>query len=255
MAVPCVFCGQLKPSKEHVYPKWLRKVMGEYDRVVNVVETAEGRTVRPTQAAFDITVQAVCHDCNTGWMHDLEDAASPLLKPMIRGERRDLSVAQQRVLALWVCKTVLMMAQQAKSTSVVPLDHYRSAISAKLPPVGTSVWLATQTESLTGPVSAVSSFIDQLVSASPYPGIPVGTPLYSAGLAVGAFGALLLANARGTVPSPLPSPEAEQYVLPVWPPSRPGVWPPHSTDELGGFAAFYQRLFGSETGPAGVADL
>ena len=39
MARACVFCGVLKQSKEHVYPKWLRKLVGTHDKVITITET------------------------------------------------------------------------------------------------------------------------------------------------------------------------------------------------------------------------
>ena len=62
------------------------------------------------------------------------------------------------------------------------------------------------------------SSIDHLqITADSQLKVPVGATFYSARLAIGAFGALLLANADGSVTSPLPSSEADAYVVPVWP--------------------------------------
>jgi len=120
VAYPCVFCGQLKASKEHVYPKWLRSLQAPYDGVISVVETPQGNQVRPTQVPFGITVNTVCRDCNTGWMHDLEEATRPLLTRMIRGQLCELTLTDQHLLAQWVYKTVLMIHEQSRAASLVP---------------------------------------------------------------------------------------------------------------------------------------
>lgn len=247
MAYPCVFCRQLKASKEHVYPKWLRSLQAPYDAVVSVVDTPRGNQVRRTQVPFDITVNTVCRDCNTGWMHDLEEVTRPLLTRMIRGELCELTLTDQRRLAQWVYKTALMMHEQSKAASLIPPEHFESLFKAGVPPVGTAIWLATQTAPVVGPVSSVVfSTIDHLqIEDGQMSGGLGGTTFYSAGLAIGAFCALLLANASGSIQRPLPAAEANSYVISLWPSTGPQSWPPPSTDGVGGFSAFYERVFGA----------
>jgi len=95
---------------------------------------------------------------------------------------------------------------------------FRSLFKARVPPAGTAIWLATQTEPAVGPVSsAVFSTIDHLqIEVGQMPGVLGGTTFYSAGLAIGAFCALLLANASSPIQSPLPCAEANSYVVSLW---------------------------------------
>jgi hypothetical protein len=247
VAYPCVFCGQLKASKEHVYPKWLRSLQAPYDGVISVVETPQGNQVRPTQVPFDITVNTVCRDCNTGWMHDLEEATRPLLTRMIRGQLCELTLTDQHLLAQWVYKTVLMIHEQSRAASLVPPEHFKSLFKARVPPAGTAIWLATQTAPVVGPVSSVvfSTIDHHQIEDGQIPGGLDGTTFYSAGLAIGAFCALLFANVSSPIQSPLPSAEANSYVVSLWPSTGPQSWPPPSTDGVGGFIAFYERIFGA----------
>lgn len=180
MAYPCVFCGQLKASKEHVYPKWLRSLQAPYDGVISVVETPQGNQVRPTQVPFDITVNTVCRDCNTGWMHDLEEATRPLLTRMIRGQLCELTLTDQHLLAQWVYKTVLMIHEQSRAASLVPPEHFKSLFKARVPPAGTAIWLATQTAPVVGPVSSVvfSTIDHHQIEDGQIPGGLDGTTFY-----------------------------------------------------------------------------
>jgi len=143
VAYGCVFCGALKQNKEHVYPRWLRKVMGNYSGALTIVATDRGTKTRRSEAPFDVTVKAVCPTCNNGWMRDLEEEARPLLTPMIRGDRLALDLARQRVVARWFAKTAMMMHEQAKATErLIPPVHFKSVYKAHQPAPGTSVWLA-----------------------------------------------------------------------------------------------------------------
>jgi len=56
-----------------------------------------------------LITREVCHECNTGWMHDLEDRAAPILKPMIRGNPHTLDLDQQIIVATWATKTAMVI--------------------------------------------------------------------------------------------------------------------------------------------------
>jgi hypothetical protein len=59
---------------------------------------------------LSLTIPSVCEDCNTGWMHDLEDESKPILQPMIEGKALKVPVPAQRVLFAWATKTALNFA-------------------------------------------------------------------------------------------------------------------------------------------------
>lgn len=217
MARACVFCGVLKQSKEHVYPKWLRKLVRTHDKVITITETESGTQTRQTQVPFDVTVNTVCKTCNTGWMHQLEDQAKPVLEPMILGEHCELEPPQQKTVALWFTKTAMMMHERARpSVRAIPNEHFQEVLRDKRPPEGTAVWLATQTEPLDSRLTAVYGNVDRhKVMATPDPDLPVGTIFYSAGLVIDSLGLLLLGNAEGPVAAPLPSEAANDFAVQV----------------------------------------
>jgi hypothetical protein len=245
MASRCVFCGAKPTTKEHIYPKWLRKVVTG-DSFITVLETKAGRKVKRPQVGFDLTVNAVCRTCNSGWMSTLENTARPVLTAMIRGEPCVLDAHDQRLVATWVHKTMLMMYQQAPASDV-PLRkaHYLAMYRDKMPPPGTLVALAAQTDTLDGPVSQTPSSMDhQVISESNVVGVPAGTTFYSAFLAIGAFGAILMSNADGEVACPFPD-EAGPFLVPVWPTTESVSWPPASSDALGQVSGLYYGMYPS----------
>lgn len=245
MANRCVFCGGQPTTKEHVYAKWLRKVVAG-DRFITVVETKASKKVRRPQVGFDLTVNAVCQTCNNGWMAVLENTVRPVLIRMIRGEPCALDVRQQRSVATWVHKTVLTMYQQAPASGIpVPRAHYLVMYRDRSPAPGTLIGLAAQTEPLDGPLSAVRASMDhQVISESNVPEVPAGTTFYSAFLAIGAFGAIVMSNADTNVPCPFPE-EAHPFLVPVWPATEPTSWPPTSSDTLGQVGGLYFHMYPS----------
>jgi hypothetical protein len=73
----------------------------------------------------DLRTNAVCEVCNTGWLSDLEAAASPLVGPMIVGEVRALQTEDQKTLAAWAYKTVLLMQMvRPPELRVIPTQRF-----------------------------------------------------------------------------------------------------------------------------------
>ena len=118
-----IFCEGRPGSSEHIFPGWLNRVFHQLDWTLGDEESPEW--ARSTTSNFvsgersenvwnanqiaSITLNKLCHGCNTGWMAGLESRAAPLLTPMILGRRRrPLDLAQQLIVATWATKTAMV---------------------------------------------------------------------------------------------------------------------------------------------------
>jgi hypothetical protein len=124
----CPFCGNAARTKEHVWPRWLRKygayqVMSEgrsgqrFERSEYVLQRnsvnrlREVVTDRRHVAEFlpDVRVD-VCSNCNNGWMAAMEIAVRDLLDPVMRSDGTDVTARlepqDQVLLATWMSKCV-----------------------------------------------------------------------------------------------------------------------------------------------------
>lgn len=101
----CVFCDSPPPlTKEHVYPKWLRRAMNLRGPLTLSADHGTDRTV----PVLDIQVRAVCARCNNGWMHDLESAVRPVMNHAFHRLPLILGPGSQKALATWAVKTWLL---------------------------------------------------------------------------------------------------------------------------------------------------
>jgi hypothetical protein len=78
-------------------------------------------------------------------MHDLEEDARPILRPMLLGRVQTLSPEHQKIVATWVFKTVLMLQFLVRSgpkSQLVPLDQYVYLKEHAQPAPGVNIWLA-----------------------------------------------------------------------------------------------------------------
>lgn len=145
----CIFCELPSGSNEHVWPDWLVRHL-----LANEILTTDGawsaneyqslgmETIWPLVEKYDFTTTCVCQRCNNGWMHKLEDRASPILKGMILGAQPPLTSHVQTLIARWAIKTALVFESRSDPanprTSRVDCEKFR--LRQRFPD-GTVVWL------------------------------------------------------------------------------------------------------------------
>lgn len=86
----CIFCEGEPVSREHLWPQWLAEVVPA-DAAIECSHTWQRGTSEPTEFAqrpFQLTVRAVCENCNGGWMSVIENEAKHLASGMIQGRAR-----------------------------------------------------------------------------------------------------------------------------------------------------------------------
>ncbi len=101
----CLFCTSKsgKRSREHVLRKEFKKHFPSAPSLTFSHVTPRGDEVveRPI-SQFDITVNHVCRDCNSGWLNDLKNSAWPIIRGLTTlGIKYDLSLAELEVLGFW----------------------------------------------------------------------------------------------------------------------------------------------------------
>ena len=114
----CIFCGGTPLSAEHVWPKWISRVMPSMS-VVSCHSSAEavrvhsrlpyhfspvtkGKQTRPGPLTSR-KLRVVCKKCNNGWMSALQQAARPLLlKLMTNREWTAVDNSDETTLLKWM---------------------------------------------------------------------------------------------------------------------------------------------------------
>jgi hypothetical protein len=164
----CLFCG-VNPSgsHEHTVSDWIYRFWQDHiEEVGNVrlpVSTSLSNAISGLEKTFGgaSQVKDFCETCNKGWMSNLENEASALLKPMMFGQSLlNLSPRDRALLARWAFLKVLVV-NRVEKTYLIPKSRYegfyktRNLESAevhlmasetadtavfRLNPVGTSDW-------------------------------------------------------------------------------------------------------------------
>jgi hypothetical protein len=137
----CVFCGEAGITREHVWPYWLCREICRRYKGIKFEATHDGK--KRVSNVVDAVVKRVCKTCNEGWMGRIEEAAKPILLPMIFGEKPllALSPADQTIVATWALKTALM-SDFFSRTSAYPLSVHRRLFDMRRPGANCRVMIA-----------------------------------------------------------------------------------------------------------------
>jgi hypothetical protein len=142
----CIFCGSRANSDEHVWPKWLARIMeqlpGTNKNLVAIRTNQHGERNRWERSTPELVTKSVCKvRCNEGWMSDLEKSVEPILRPMINGEEQTLTGEQQHIIAVWMLKGGMVldsMSSQATFYEEAERFHFRTTL---YPPGFLAFWL------------------------------------------------------------------------------------------------------------------
>jgi hypothetical protein len=237
--VTCIFCGQYKlASIEDVISKWVRYAL-DPTSTVSIRAEASGATAQVQHLVVTLR-DMVCEECNTGWMHDLEEKVKPFVKPMLTNKHGvDLDVTRQRDLARWAVMKVLLLEHCMRQ------QDPQLRVNAGYAPSGPElVWLMKETEPpprsrvWLGVFDAQNKFVvtsqARLLVSAPVPGGSDPVPAHMTTLTIGCVllqvftTDFVLAEARS-----LPEYDADppwpysQALARIWPLKQPVVnWPP-----------------------------
>lgn len=141
----CIFCGSGDLTVEDVVPKGiarLYKTEGSVKRTT-VAGHQEGER-RNYGMAFKVR-NAVCRECNNGWMSGLQREAQPILKLLLPGDRPLLiTPPAQRLLVAWLTMTAMVTEWHSdRSPPPVYSRAEREALRLdKQVPLYSAAWLA-----------------------------------------------------------------------------------------------------------------
>ena len=130
----CIFCGsRKKPSKEHIWPEWMRehfpKMEGQShnkDTHTSRWKTALGsKRIKRQGHLSTLKIRAVCEECNNGWMSQLESETKPLLKSILQNQHVEITEAGQGTLARWIAVKTIVGEHAEPDICVTPeTDRY-----------------------------------------------------------------------------------------------------------------------------------
>jgi hypothetical protein len=181
------------------------------------------------QKSFSATVRAVCPNCNSGWMSNLEGSVKPVLAGMIKGNGRELHKGGQQTIATWAFLRVAMLERVWK-IRMIPPEHYRQLYERPTePPDDVFVWIAGVNPTAEG--QRLSGFFEGrgLTLGSPdgdldQDEIPDG---YASTFSINNFVVKVFGHRIGEDRELIHNPVVQASLQRIWPIDKPSfVWPP-----------------------------
>jgi hypothetical protein len=109
----CVFCDDTDMSEAHLIADWAHRAFARKrkpDTFLSGTFSGSSEFRVHTVATQSRLAKVICRTCNNGWLSKSDNAASQVLRPLVRGEREmRLDRAQQRAVAAWIYKTALIV--------------------------------------------------------------------------------------------------------------------------------------------------
>ena len=218
----CIFCHReidAKAPPEHVIPQWISRA---YPNAMFTTKHRDGRVI--TSKVLEITVETVCKDCNHHWMSDLETRASPMLKPMLKGDTQGLSVEQQVTVSQWATKTAMTLDQTVPpGQRVFSAGECKLLMERKLPPPGAGVQL--------GRYVGGGIFLDfghnelyrRAIPTGPRRNPPDG---HRTAIRIDQLVVEVNMTSDAHLDLRIAQTDVRDLLLPIWPSTQPVAWPP-----------------------------
>ncbi len=106
----CIFCGGQPVNREHVWSHWSHRYLPKGKKKwfafhgTEYPDRTDIEIVKHPGDPHDWQVACVDESCNNGWMRELENAARPILIPLIQGDEtpRFLGKKERSIIAAWI---------------------------------------------------------------------------------------------------------------------------------------------------------
>jgi hypothetical protein len=144
----CLFCDRSGVTREHVLSlAWLEPHMPTLDGYhFNIMRNEQGavRNTRFKTQRPEVVRRAVCAECNSGWMNNLDLETQPMLTTMLTGRPLSLRELPNKArLAAWVSKIAMLIDSMQNEEPALAPDHARWLYTQRTPPPGWNIWLAS----------------------------------------------------------------------------------------------------------------
>jgi hypothetical protein len=147
----CIFCDQLRLTKEHLWPDWLKRFLPRQatdhfhttgsSAVVNAKVIAHEPDLKwQTGDIRSRKLKVVCGACNNGWMSRLQEAAKPKLVPLLRGTWSGLSASDCPAISAWAVMFTIIVERLDLSTAAVTAAERRAFSLDRRPPTNWMIW-------------------------------------------------------------------------------------------------------------------
>ena len=180
-------------------------------------------TVVWSSDSLDLKLRAVCGpSCNNGWMRELDEAARPIISPLIQGQRLLLDESAKITLASWAAKVQLLFQYMGAPPRPVSQQRRDAMYESHKPYKNSYLWLAAYAGGR--PIFARAHEV-QMVRPSK-PSEPLSGERFTITIGKVALQVFIGPEHPTHAVALTPVDAARPWLLPLWPDVSPITWPP-----------------------------
>jgi hypothetical protein len=146
----CIFCSNLRVTGEHLWSEWLHPYLPKLEdpkkhevyRVIRNFKVVEYRDKKPQVGhTYTKRVFVACKQCNSGWMGAIEEAAKPILIPLLQGVPVTLTAEHRMALAKWIALKVMVAEHENPRDAVIRQPARTDFMNSGAIPSEIRIWI------------------------------------------------------------------------------------------------------------------
>jgi hypothetical protein len=143
----CIFCGEGKPTKEHVWGKWLKRHfprnIANYRKLVATKHLTHSEQQTNTRGGDprSLSVRCACRACNNGWMGRIQEEAAPIITPMAMGNSCVIDALSQIKIASWAAMATMTAEYDHPPNVAVSQEDRTHLFFQRHPPLTFRIWI------------------------------------------------------------------------------------------------------------------
>jgi hypothetical protein len=143
----CIFCETGKPTKEHVWGKWLKRHFPRnivnYRKLIATRHLTHSDHTTKTRGGDprSLSVKCACRTCNNGWMGRIQEEAAPIVSPMAMGKSCIVDALSQIRIGTWATMATMTAEYDHPPNVAVSRQDREYIFLQRHPPMTFRIWI------------------------------------------------------------------------------------------------------------------
>lgn len=162
----CILCNMDRQlTAEHIFADWIGRATG-YTSKYSIATLQTAKTIKQSTTPgnhAERTLKILCNECNNEWGSRLQNKTSPILKPLILGQRYNLSKHEQEQIARWLTCFVMIREFVHPELKTISQETRSKFRKSSIIPRGMAMWMAP----FSGTKSNLSTWHRAFITSTP----------------------------------------------------------------------------------------
>lgn len=216
----CIFCDNKSPSKEHIFPQWLKKIIREkvpteFNRNLLINDGCNKRLQVFKKSAnnpiLSTQTKKVCKPCNNQWLSNFESSVIPIFTKLSNQQSVELSTEDQARLSMWAALLSIKWDLTDTNTSGHTKSDIKFIYNHRTLPTSFRVWVGYSKD------DGIQAFHKTMILGKKNEAPPTAPNLRSTGLQLGTIILYILSHENNVYSELEQANHYNQRLVQIWP--------------------------------------